>query len=357
MRIGMLSYPLLAARMAFTGGGGTVNEMIMSALEEAGHTVEYLRYPPTAARTDDQPVKLPRSLARLLDLAVVRAYRYAGQVNRLAAGYDLLICDSVVCYGIRHPRCINLFNFSQYGYGKYVGKFPPGLAGEVKYRLLTMLERLEARDKFNVAVSAFLAELLEEEGLSVYRVVGNGVDTEMFRPEPGVAKNDRVLYAGNDDYLGKGFDLLHKLADRGVAIDCVTNRAPGGRLHHLEMVERSRLPELFNRYPVLVYPSRFETFGLVPLEAMACGLPVVIGNTGFAAELRKEIPEFVVDGHDATAVDEYAARLILLKDDYATFSRRARQFALEHYSLTRFKAEWQALVVEICEGKGRTEHG
>jgi glycosyltransferase involved in cell wall biosynthesis len=353
MRVAMLSYPLLATRMAFSGGGGTVNEMIKTALEEVGHTVDYLTYPCPVAPND----RRPGALARFLDLAVVRAYRYADHVNRLAAGYDLLICDSVVCYGLRHPRCINLFNFSHYGYGKHVAKLPSGLAGELKYRLLTLLERFETRDKFNIAVSPFLARQLAEEGLSVFRVVNNAVDTEMFRPDSGVAKNDRILYAGNDDYLGKGFDLLHKLAGLGVAIDCATNSDPGGGLNHVGMVAREGLPALFNRYRILVYPSRFETFGLVPLEAMACGLPVVIANTGFAAELKAAIPEFVLDGHDDAAVSDYAARIELLREDYPTFSRRAREFVLEHYSRIRFNREWQSLAVEVFEMKDGGYHG
>lgn len=352
MKIAMLSYPHLAARMAFSGGGGTVNEMIKAALEEAGHTVDYLGYPLSPPASWQ-----PKALSRLLDLAVVRAYRYSGHVNRLAAGYDLLISDSVVCYGIRHPLCINLFNFSLYGYGKYVAKLPSGFVGEIKYRLLTMLERLETRNKFNVAVSPFLAKLLGEEGVKVFRVVNNAVDTDMFRPDANVAKCDRVLYAGNDDYRGKGLDLLQKLADRAMAIDCVTNRDPGGRLNHVGMVARVDLPALFNRYRILVYPSRFETFGLVPLEAMACGLPVVISNTGFAEELKSVIPEFVVDGHDDAAVDEYIARLEMLRENYATFSRRARQFVLEHYPLMRFKREWQKLAVEVFDMECGGEHG
>lgn len=353
MKIAMLSYPLLAARMVFSGGGGTVNEMLKTALEEAGHTVDYLTYQLSPIPADRQP----KVLARFLDLAFVRAYRHAGHVNRLAAGYDLLISDSVVCYGIRHPHCINLFNFSLYGYGKYVAKLPPGIAGEIKYHLLTLLERLESRNKFNVAVSPFLAKQLEEEGVKVFRVVDNAVDTDMFRPDANVAKCDRVLYAGNDDYRGKGLDLLQKLADRGMAIDCVTNRDPGGRLNYVGMVARVDLPALFNRYRILVYPSRFETFGLVPLEAMACGLPVVISNTGFAEELKSVIPEFVVDGHDDAAVDEYIARLEMLRENYATFSRRARQFVLEHYPLMRFKREWQKLAVEVFDMERGGDHG
>jgi glycosyltransferase involved in cell wall biosynthesis len=45
------------------------------------------------------------------------------------------------------------------------------------------------------------------------------------------------------------------------------------------------LPAIYNLADCMVYPSLYEAFGLVQLEAMACGCPVVAANTGAIPEI------------------------------------------------------------------------
>ncbi|MEM7048821.1 MAG: glycosyltransferase family 1 protein [Acidobacteriota bacterium] len=67
---------------------------------------------------------------------------------------------------------------------------------------------------------------------------------------------------------------LERLRDEGVFL--------------LGRVSRQRLIELFQAATVFVYPSLYEGFGLPPLEAMACAVPVVVAN-------RSSLPEVVGD--------------------------------------------------------------
>jgi glycosyltransferase involved in cell wall biosynthesis len=71
------------------------------------------------------------------------------------------------------------------------------------------------------------------------------------------------------------------------------------------------LPALYNGALVFVYPSLYEGFGLPPLEAMACGVPVVASNTS-------SLPEVVGDAGvlvDPTDTQAIAAVLVSLLSD------------------------------------------
>jgi glycosyltransferase involved in cell wall biosynthesis len=71
-----------------------------------------------------------------------------------------------------------------------------------------------------------------------------------------------------------------------------------GRVHVPGYLALEELPTWYGAATVFVYPSLYEGFGLPPLEAMACGTPVVVANTS-------SLPEVVgdagvrVDPHDA----------------------------------------------------------
>jgi len=58
-----------------------------------------------------------------------------------------------------------------------------------------------------------------------------------------------------------------------------------GHVRFLNHVPDPDLPALLSRASVFVYPSHYEGFGLPPLEAMACGAPVVAGQAGSLPEV------------------------------------------------------------------------
>jgi glycosyltransferase involved in cell wall biosynthesis len=88
-------------------------------------------------------------------------------------------------------------------------------------------------------------------------------------------------------------------------------------------VPEDKLPALYRGARAFLFPSRYEGFGLPPLEAMACGTPVV-------ASAMASLPEVVGEGGILVAPDDVAglaaALARLLTDD--AFYQEKRQAAL-----------------------------
>lgn len=72
----------------------------------------------------------------------------------------------------------------------------------------------------------------------------------------------------------------------------------GPRLHQLESVDPDELPAIYNLARVLAHPAWYEGFGLPPLEAMACGTPVVVSDRASLPEIVQEAG-LVVPADDA----------------------------------------------------------
>jgi D-inositol-3-phosphate glycosyltransferase len=142
------------------------------------------------------------------------------------------------------------------------------------------------------------------------RVVSPGVDSEVFRPRPRSA-TPYVVVAGRLDPL-KGFDLaiealgLIPAESRPLLVvageESVDYRSYPGELSELARARgvgeavrfvgpqsRTELAALLAEAAVVAIPSHSETYGLVALEAAACGTPVVAAAAG-------GLREAVVDG-------------------------------------------------------------
>jgi glycosyltransferase involved in cell wall biosynthesis len=83
------------------------------------------------------------------------------------------------------------------------------------------------------------------------------------------------------------------------------------QVHFLENVSSEDLARLYNAAQCLTLPSYYEGFGLPPLEAMACGTPVVVSD-------RSSLPEVVGDAGlliDPDSVEDLSTALARVLDD------------------------------------------
>jgi D-inositol-3-phosphate glycosyltransferase len=218
-------------------------------------------------------------------------------------------------------------------------------------------------------------------------VVSPGVDLRLFSPRPTAALRSRlgigaakvIVFAGRLERL-KGADIVIRalallsehLADPVPPVLVVIgddshdgaaeSRASGGekgrlmtlaqmlgvdrRVRFIGSVDQAALADYLSLASVCVVPSYSESFGLVALEAAACGTPVVAARVGGIPAIVKDgLTGFTLVSHDP---ERYAERIgQLLADDELgrCFSRRSRlvasQFSWQD-TVDRLVAEYSA---------------
>lgn len=182
--------------------------------------------------------------------------------------------------------------------------------GMLEGLLWELLKALHNQAQLNLCTSTAMQQELTEHGIERVELWQRGVDTELFQPDLANAAVRSEFTQGNPDsplllYVGRL--SAEKEIDR---IKPVLEAIPQARLVLVgDGPYRTELEKIFADTPTyfagyrtgadlaaafasadaFVFPSRTETLGLVLLEAMAAGCPVIAANAG-------GIPDIVTDG-------------------------------------------------------------
>jgi len=123
---------------------------------------------------------------------------------------------------------------------------------------------------------------LEEVGFNNVRLWSRGVDPGIFRPQPVQrlgTTHPIFLHVGRvavekniEAFLELDLPGSKWVAGEGPALEGIKRRHP--QAHYLGVLSQEELAQVYASADVFVFPSRTDTFGLVLLEALACGLPV-----------------------------------------------------------------------------------
>jgi phosphatidylinositol alpha-mannosyltransferase len=211
-----------------------------------------------------------------------------------------------------------------------------------------------------------------------FEIIPNGVDTDLYHPLPADAPRPpgppRILFVGRFDprnELGTLLEAARILKDEGrdFVVQVVGDGPLRPKYHHhakslgvwdrvqwLGLLDKER-PRLYREATVFAAPCVLASFGVVLLEAMASGTPIVCAdNVGFRQVIRDGAPGRFVAPRDPA---ELAAGIGALLDDARMrrdWAERGRRVAVERYSWPRVAAQVEALYLEVLASKnGRPE--
>jgi len=255
---------------------------------------------------------------------------------------------------------------------------------EGAYRLDGERRVLQVADQIIAATPAEQAQLrwLYLADPAKMTVIAPGVDTSHFYPIPkdeareaaGLPKGERtILFVGRLQPL-KGVDTLIQAATR-LRLSDISAEHPvnlvvvGGNsngsgedtdaeLARLQALTRDlcmdrmvvflgqrdqdKLPYYYSAAEVVVMPSHYESFGMVALEAMACGTPVVASQVGGLAYLVQDgVTGFVVPDQDPEALADRLTRLLGDPDLRLRMGKQAAAYARTF--------DWENVAVQIAE--------
>jgi len=207
--------------------------------------------------------------------------------------------------------------------------------------------------------------------------VGNPQRQSLRRNRPGQV---RLLYVGRFE-MRKGFDIAAKVFERllrknlDISIDIVGDdltpateawlQSVGAqalvgdkRVRFRGLVDRTALDDLYCSADVVLMPSRYESFGLVAVEALAAGAPVVTSKTGGLSEVvEDDVSGFLIplDGGEVEAFMAKTLALIRDRELRTRLSLGARKAFEERFTLGKMIDGVEAALWQVQRGGRR--HG
>ena len=195
-------------------------------------------------------------------------------------------------------------------------------------------------------------------------VILNGVsDIQDSCDKPNLKIDDNyinIAFIGRLDFK-KGFDIIEpffrELQLKNIKLYVIGEAETGNKIPYQECknitylgwVNNKEIDSYIQLFDVIIVPSRYEGFALIPLEAMRNSKPVIISN-------RSSLPEAVIDGYngyifDLDNAEEQLTSIFknLNKESLALMGRNAREVYQSNFTDDRFARKVSELYYKVLE--------
>ena len=218
--------------------------------------------------------------------------------------------------------------------------------GALEGLLWELLKATHNQAQLNLCTSTAMVDELVNHDIERVDLWQRGVDTDMFQPHlasnqmrsrlsQGEPESPLFLYVGRvsaEKQIDEIKPVLEAIPEARLAIvgdgpyrEALEEHFAGTNTHFVGYLQGLELASAYASADAFIFPSRTETLGLVLLEAMAAGCPVVAARSG-------GIPDIVTDGvngylfepDDETGAITATKRLLAAKEEREQLRRNAR---------------------------------
>jgi glycosyltransferase involved in cell wall biosynthesis len=183
-------------------------------------------------------------------------------------------------------------------------------------------------------------------------VTYNPVDTDLFIPAENTTEKKNILFVGRlDNFKGAlrsatafknlcadhpdwTFTIVGDGEDMPALREFIQNTKLEKRILLKGTLTKTEIAKEMQQADFLVFPSRHESFGLVIVEAMSCGLPVITTNKTAPKEFVDASCGILIEPDDTDAIAESLKKMISTHSSYN--SAAIRQKAVEEFGLEKF---------------------
>jgi glycosyltransferase involved in cell wall biosynthesis len=218
--------------------------------------------------------------------------------------------------------------------------------GSLEGVLWELLKLAHNQAQLNLCTSSAMVEELESRGIERLDLWQRGVDTEMFQPHLASRQMRSRLSQGHPDaplllYVGrvcaeKQIDqikpILEAIPAARLAIvgdgpyrEALEKHFAGTNTHFVGYLQGLELASAFASADAFIFPSRTETLGLVLLEAMAAGCPVVAAASGGITDIVTDgVNGYLFAPDDPNGAIRATQRLLEAKEEREQLRHNAR---------------------------------
>lgn len=216
---------------------------------------------------------------------------------------------------------------------------------------------------YSLAPSKLIQSQMQELGIDNVGLWRRGVDAQVFNPKFKSESMRHEISDGNVDdtlliYVGrlsdeKQIDHIRPVLESvpntrlvvvgdGPARPYLEQHFAGLPAKFMGYMSGERLSQAYASSDIFVFPSRLETFGLVVVEAMAAGLPVVASRVGGVTDVVTEGETgYTFAESDVDTLVEGVRKIAVSRDNINRMGHNARQYAETQ--------SWDAMMDEVVE--------